>query len=82
MSFSAFWAFLFSRSKKVLKETKAAKEICRFTDVVTMLRCYGIDIVFLYDDRVGAIFSPIIDKISNSRGLTKLRPSDVNVTSP
>ena len=32
MSFSAFWAFLFSRSKKVLKETKAAKEICRFTD--------------------------------------------------
>ena len=55
-------------------------DVCEF--VVTMLRCYGIDVVLLYDDRVGAVFSPIIDKISNSRRLTILRPSDVNVTSP
>ena len=35
-----------------------------------MLHYYEIDIVPLHDDRVGAIFSPIIDKISNSQRLT------------
>ena len=42
MSFSAFWAFLFSRSKKVLKETKAAKEICRFTDVLLLILAHAL----------------------------------------
>ena len=37
-----------------------------------MLRYYEMDLVLLNDDRVGAIFSRIIDKISNSRRLTKL----------
>jgi hypothetical protein len=43
-----------------------------------MFHYYEIDIVPLHDDRVGAIFSPIIDKISNSQRLTELRLSDVS----
>ena len=47
-----------------------------------MLHCYGIDIVPLHDDRVGAIFSRIIDKISNSRSVICQYASYVPLHSP